>query len=210
MILLFRHGWGFDASLWDALRPLLPGFDHRALDEGWFAAPDLAMPEGPVLALTHSLGTPRLLADPPPGLAGLVAINGFTRFAARDGLPGVAPRVIERMERALAADPQAVVDRFRADCGAEPAPPVQDLAGLARGLADLRETEAPPARVPVLSLEGAQDHLLSPETRGAQFHGTAERHEQAGGGHLLPLTDAAWCAGHIRAFASRLAKSGAW
>ena len=69
----------------------------------------------------------------------------------------------------------------------------------------LRDFNAPPAHVPVLSLEGARDHLLDPQTRDAQFPGAQlDRHEKAEGGHLLPREAPQWCADAIRAFAGTL------
>lgn len=206
MKLLFLHGWGFDRHIWGPLRAHLPEWDHAADDRGYFGAPQNAGPSGPCLAVTYSMGTMRLLTAPPPGLAGIVAINGFSRFARGEAGPGVPRRVIAQMLCAFAVDPARVLATFRAGCGVTTAFPPIDAALLRDDLVMLRDETAPAATVPVLSLEGARDHLLDAATRDAQFPGARlERREQADGGHMLPLTHPQWCAQQISAFVGVLA-----
>ncbi|WP_374410268.1 alpha/beta fold hydrolase [Novosphingobium colocasiae] len=206
MNLLFLHGWGFDRHLWDALRPLLPQGDHAVDDRGYFCAQHRPEITAPCLAVTHSFGTMRLLDDPPAGLVGLVAINGFSRFARSEAGPGVPRRVIAQMLAGFDADPARVLRQFRAGCGVADAFPAIDAAMLRDDLVMLRDGTAPTATVPVLSLEGGRDHLLDPDTRAAQFLGTGlERREHPDAGHMLPLTHPAWCAQQIGAFAGALA-----
>ncbi|HET8613599.1 MAG TPA: alpha/beta hydrolase [Sphingomonas sp.] len=200
MRLLLHHGWGFDARLWEPLRAALPGIEAAAVDRGYFGdrveAPGGG---GPWLAVGHSLGAAMLLADPPPGCVGLVAINGFDRFTGEGATP---ERVLERMQTRFEEAPDEVLTAFRARCGAPPAPVIVDHGRLAADLAllaaiDLRGRRAP---FPILSLQGAADPILRPDLRAEAFAGaTIVQHPQAG--HLLPLTHAEWCADRIRAFA---------
>jgi len=205
LILTFHHGWGFDHTLWDRLVPLLPDHHCHADDRGYFG-PSRMAPAG-TIAVTHSFGTLRVLADPPPGLAAIVAINGFDCFAARPGFPGIPPRVLARMQARFAQEPAAVLADFRARCGADAAPPIADRAALAADLAALAGKDArQPLGIPLLSLQAQDDPLLPPEMRGAVFASTpaADRFTAPFGGHLLPLTDPARCAAAIRAMAERL------
>src|SRR3546814_9254291 len=54
--------------------------------------------ERPFVAVGHSLGALLWLKALPPNCAGLVAINGFYRFAGEPGDPTAVPRrMVERM-----------------------------------------------------------------------------------------------------------------
>ncbi|MBB4857488.1 pimeloyl-[acyl-carrier protein] methyl ester esterase [Novosphingobium chloroacetimidivorans] len=209
--LLFCHGWGFDAAMWDPLAALLPEFAQVRDDAGYFGGSAAALPSGPVLAVTHSFGTMRLLAAPPPGLAGMVAINGFDRFTAAPDFPGVPARVVDRMVSAVAQEPETVLADFHARVGSA-VPAGEPLAErLQAGLVTLRDGDlravVGQVRLPILSLQGARDTLLPMglrETVFAAVPGVMRRtHPEAG--HLLPSEDPAWCADAIRSFAATLA-----
>lgn len=194
MRLLFLHGWGFDASLWDGVRRLLAPIESVAWDRGYFGAPDARPVAGPLLAVGHSLGSLILAADPPPGCVGLIAINGFDRFVGENA---VAPQVLGRMQRRFGEAPGEVLDAFRARCGAPVHGRVIDESTLAADLDRLATADARGTAVPKLVLHGGADPILSPAMREAVFAG-APREELPGAGHLLPLTHPDWCAAQIR------------
>lgn len=214
---LFQHGWGLDASLWDGMRDMLGEHVGSARAQGYFGAaedrpvgaPVGAPGDAPVIGVGHSLGVMQLLLDPPPaGLAGLVAINGFTRFSAAPDHPdGVPVRLLRRMMQRLDEGADATVQAFRARCGLEaPLPGPARVPVLRRGLELLCEGDARPAfhalDCPVLALAGATDAIAPAALSRACFEAVrwVER-----GGHLLPLTDPDLCAEAVRAFAERLA-----
>jgi pimeloyl-[acyl-carrier protein] methyl ester esterase len=209
--LLFCHGWGLDASAWDLLAAQLPEYEQARDDAGYFGSPAAPLPAAPYLAITHSLGTMRLLAAPPPGLAGLVAIGGFDRFTAATDFPGVPRRVVDRMVSAFAQVPETVLSDFHARLGGTVPVGTLDTARLQDGLLTLRDGDMRDAAsalgVPILSLQGEADPLLTlglRETVFAAAPGVMRRtHPLAG--HLLPMQDPAWCAQAIRDFASTLA-----
>lgn len=200
MKLLFVHGWGFDRAFWAPLCALLADCPHAIDDRGYFGAPVPFPPAAePCLAVTHSFGTMRVLADPPPGLAGIVAINGFGRFTAAPDRAGVPPRVLDRMLRRFDEDPRAVLAEFRHSCGSEAPFDVIDAGRLREDLLRLREEEPPPPRVPVLAVQGGNDPILPPAMRAAVFAGCdVRRLEHPVAGHLLPLQDPAFCAQAVR------------
>ncbi len=219
--LLFVHGWATDGSIWRAMRELLSAWSvpERAIsvrELGYFdagpagaAAPAVPPPPGaPVLAIGHSLGVMQLLSAPPAGLAGLLSINGFTRFsAAADHPDGVPVRVLHRMLRRLDDDPAASVAAFRAACGldaAAPSPPVPPA--LRRGLELLRDGDARPLPpgLAVLALAGSHDEVVPPALSAACFPGV----RWVAGGHLLPQTHPALCASALLELAAGVAGSG--
>ena len=202
MKLLFAHGWGFDRNFWNAVAPLLPEWEHLCDDRGYFGEPLAPEVAGPCIAVTHSFGTMRVLANPPPGFAGLVAINGFERFTALPGKPGVPTRVVDLMLSQFDRDPRAVVEEFRRRVGCNELSGEIDPALLRADLLRLRDAQPPLPSVPVLVLHGARDPLLSEAMREACFPGTDARrlqHETAG--HLLPLEDPQLCARAVRGMA---------
>jgi pimeloyl-[acyl-carrier protein] methyl ester esterase len=195
--LLMLHGWGLDAALWDGVRAALPEFTTIAWDRGYFGAANDAMPGGPFIAVGHSLGA--LMMAELPGAIGHIAINGFDLFTGEGAVP---QRVIERMRKRFAEDPMEVLADFRARIGADAAPDHIDARRLAAdldllGKADNRDIPGPRTLV----LHGGMDPLLPATMREAVFAG-APRDTVADGGHLLPLSHAAWCADRIRAFAA--------
>lgn len=191
MRIALLHGWGFDAGVWDALAPLLPG-DLVRMDRGYFGAPvDAGRPD---LMIGHSLGAmllARRWSDVP-----LVAINGFDRFC---GVDAVAPRVVQRMAKRFGEDPAKVLADFRAAIGADPAPAIGSPQRLGEDLALLADqTPAPEHGTRLLVLQAEDDPLLPPELRRTAFGGAGAVCES--GGHLLPLTQARWCARAIAEF----------
>lgn len=195
----FVHGWGCDASLWDALSPLLADWAQTRGDLGYFGGRD-AVPDGRCLVVAHSHGALRMLLDPPPGCVGMVAINGFDRFGQA--------RVLDRMIDRLAVVPAGVLDAFRARIGLPPAPAIADPARLAGDLAHMRDGHADAADWPhpLVALHGGADPIVPAEVRDAAFAAAPQLHAETltGGSHLLPLSDPEWCAEHVRAAAERL------
>ena len=196
--LILLHGWGFDATLWDALAGALPDYPIVRWDRGYFGEPDHVQPEAAVVGVGHSLGS-MLLADALPREAPLIAINGFDHFTGGDG---VKLRVVERMQARFADAPAEVLNDFRARCGAPPVQDDQREAPLAYDLALLASHRAAPTPRRVLSLQGGADPILPKSLRDQVFPG-AVRATQNEAGHMLPVTHAAWCADQIEAFLCR-------
>jgi len=200
------HGWGYDATLWREVLPLLAGLDVEVADLGFFGRPSLPMAcAAPRIAVGHSLGALWWLALSDLPWTRLVAINGFPRFtAAPDFPPGVAPRVLERMRKRFATAPAAVLADFQAACGgAGPALP-DDAGPLAQGLATLAEADARAAldkrRTEVFALAARKDAIvpaaMSKEAFAVLPAGRLRWIDD--GGHLLPLSHPRECAELIR------------
>lgn len=208
--LLLVHGWGCDATIWDRLRAALDGFETLVVECGHLGAcPAWPMVPAGTIAVGHSAGLLDLLADLPSGCAGVVAVNGFTRFAEAADFPAGTPRrVLERMARRMAVDPDGTMRAFRDRCGLPPLP--EPLPGgaarhdrLRDGLAGLatqdRRAEARGLRL--LALAAAADPIATPAMTRACF-AEADTAWHPGDSHVLPLSDPSWCAGQLRRFAS--------
>lgn len=206
MRIAFLHGWSGDRALWSQLIPQLSEFECLADDRGYFGQP--ARVDRADLVVTHSFGTMRALAEPPAGTRGIVAINGFDRFAAAPDFPaGVPPRVLQRMQARLAEDPLATVSEFRKRCGALPSDRPLSLSPLAADLARLATEDRRGAWPgPLLVIHGANDPIVPPVLQAATFadRPDAERIVLTGHGHLAPLTAALSCATAIRRFVGEL------
>lgn len=207
--LIFHHGWAFDASIWRDVVDRLPWQDCRLADRGYFGAASEVADVGPCIVIAHSMGTMQALADLPSDCRGLVAINGFDRFAADSDFPGVLVRVLDRMIARLGDDPAATVRDFRHRCGDDAPVATLKAQRLGQDLRFLRDGDCRSAvgRLPILSLQGAADPILPPAMRDAVFAdaGAIERRRHPEGGHLLPLTDPDWCVAAIRSFAGAMA-----
>ncbi|MCX8087386.1 MAG: hypothetical protein N3C63_10885 [Rhodocyclaceae bacterium] len=199
------HGWGYDATLWDAVRAALsPTLRVETLDFGYFGAvPPAPTFDARVIAVGHSLGALWWLAQAPDAWQRLLCLNGFPRFlAAEDYAPAVAPRVLSRMKQQFLRDPQAVLAEFHARCGGHAPTGTPDLARLAAGLDALatwdgRKTLAA-RRADVVALASRQDPIV-PAMMSEMAFGGAEFVDAPG--HLLPLTHPELCADWIERLA---------
>ena len=191
------HGWGYDASLWDAVRALLPRhLDVATLDLGFYGHEKVGVGGTADIAVGHSLGALWWLTQSPTPWRKLLCINGFPRFTeATDYTPAVAPRVLARMCQQFRRDPAAVLLDFHARCGGHaPAgtPKVEHLAAGLDWLADWdgRATLAT-RRADVVALAGSHDPIV-PAAMSTMAFGTVEFIDAPG--HLLPITHAKLCA----------------
>lgn len=200
MTVVLVHGWGYDASLWDAVRARLSQ-PCKTIDLGYFGTPCTVAPAPtfaePVLAVGHSLGALWWLTQRDIGWSRLLCINGFPRFTATDDYPGVAPRVLERMQQQFARDPAAVLTDFHARCGGHAPVGTPDAAMLATGLAALAQWDGRAAlaarRADVCALAGTDDPIVPRTLSEAAFAGCDIEFVDAPG-HLLPLTHPELCA----------------
>lgn len=197
------HGWSYGPTLWDRVAAALSGAPLRLerVDLGYFGPerpPEQPPGSPPDLLVGHSFGSLWALMAPDLAAVPVLAVNGFTRFAATPEFPdGVPPRGLARMIRGMSGDAAAVLAGFRAQIGdSGPLPDLPpDPARLTGDLERLRQDVAPPRPGPVTALAGEADPLISAAHSRACF-GDAVRWVP-GGGHLLPLTHAAGVADAI-------------
>jgi pimeloyl-[acyl-carrier protein] methyl ester esterase len=199
--LLFAHGWALDRTLWDKVLEALGEAANRALvrDAGYYGRPADPVAKGPVLGVGQSLGALELLAEPPEGLVGVVALDGFARFGRAPDFPqGVAGRVLERMKARIA---DGVLAEFIARAGGALPEGEPDRERLARGLDRLYTLDGRACRLPIWRLNAGDDPIATLAMADASFEGmnVVERRIRPSTDHLSPLTAPHACAELIRA-----------
>jgi len=201
--LVFVHGWGFGPAFWNPLRAELAGYPATVLDLGFFGPERLDVPDGPMVAVGHSLGVTWLLRQAPFVFEALVSLGGFGRFDVPAG-------PIRAMRRGLFKDPGQVLAGFHQACGLSPGEAPNTSAArpdrLAKGLDHLlswdERVTLKVLRQPVLALAAEDDAVVPPTLSRASFpHGLTML---ASGGHAFPATRPAECVGPIEAFLETL------
>ncbi|HEY1382706.1 MAG TPA: alpha/beta hydrolase [Dongiaceae bacterium] len=200
-MILFVHGWGYDARFWDPLRERLRDFSSVALDFGYFGSPQTSIPHGVTLLVGHSLGFLWLLRQPALEHLPLIGINAFPRFiGADDYQPAIAPRVLERMRRRVVTDARGVLAEFWQRAGAVGPETAPNTAALADGLGHLAgwdERENLRRRASSVRLiAGEEDAVVPAAMTRMAFEDRAI--DWLPGGHALPQTHAAKLARLIR------------
>lgn len=199
-MILFVHGWGYDASFWDPVRAAL-GAPRNAIDLGYFGAPDIAVPSDTTLLVGHSLGFLWLLRQSALHHVPMIGINAFPRFLeADDYRPAIAPRVLERMRRRVVSDTRSVLEDFWTRAGALGPAGVPNSAALAAGLDHLAawdERENLAARAsPTRLIAGREDAIVPLAMTEMAFKGSEIT--WLPGSHALPRSHAAEIARLIR------------
>ncbi len=211
--IVFMHGFGYDATVFEPLARHLKEHEIHYLDFGFFGAAQKTVTTSvlPTFVIGHSLGVLRYMATQPFPVHGLVSLAGFTQFCASDDFPqGVAPVLVKRMQKKLLRNPHALLNEFYNLCGDKTTSispdATTDTEALSRGLDDLLQLDMRSVALPeTLALAGNNDAVTPPTLQKALFYDrpgvTFVMHENAP--HALPLTHTNWCADHINAFIRR-------
>ncbi|MDP1527122.1 MAG: hypothetical protein Q8M20_15025 [Rhodocyclaceae bacterium] len=194
--IVLLHGWGYDASLWDAVRARL-SVDTATIDLGFYGAvPPAPTFAEPVIAVGHSLGVLWWLTQTNIRWTKLLAINGFPRFTeTTDYAPAIAPRVLSRMQQQFARDPATVLTDFHARCGGHAPTGTPNTKHLTAGLDWLAQWDGRATlatrRADVIALASTHDPIV-PAAMSAMAFGSVESIDAQG--HLLPVTHPELCA----------------
>ena len=200
-MILFVHGWGYDASFWDPVRAVLGDVPSTVLDLGYFGASETTPPRDVTLLVGHSLGFLWLARQSGLRHVPLVGINAFPRFLeAGDYRPAVGLRVLESMKRRVVGDTRGALAEFWSRAGAAGPDRTPNAAALAEGLDQLAawdERENLVSRAsPTRLIAGSEDAIVSPAMTEMAFKGSEIA--WLPGGHALPQTHAAEIARLIR------------
>ena len=210
------HGWGYDSSIWDAVRAQLPpALPVVTLDFGYFisAVPPVPTFPKPVIAVGHSLGALWWLSQAAMPWQRLLCINGFPRFCATDDYaPAVAPRMLARMRAQFELDPAGVLADFHARCVAlgSTAGPLAEpaTARLLAGLDALAEWDGRSTLAgrhdDIYALAGTDDPIVPAAMSAVAFAALPPDHLSfiPATGHLLPVTAPTLCAEWIARLAA--------
>lgn len=200
-MILFVHGWGYDARFWDPLRAGLGDAPSAALDLGYFGAAEAALPGNPTLLVGHSLGFLWLARQSALRHVPLIGINAFPRFLEGDDYrPAVAARVLERMKRRVVSDTHGVLAEFWSRVGSAGPDRAPNVAALAEGLDQLAawdERENLASRASATRLIAGEEDAIVPAAMTEMAFPNSEI-TWLPGGHALPRTHAAEIARLIR------------
>jgi pimeloyl-[acyl-carrier protein] methyl ester esterase len=204
--LVFIHGWGFDTRFWDKLCAALPQFRHTRIDLGFFGAtaPPPARESSKRILVGHSLGFVHGLRHY-KDWAGWIAINGFTRFLKTAAEPGCMPAAnLRALRMGLQNGTEKPLQDFYRSIDAPPLQGTPKIERLREGLDELQSIDTGALlgeqNLPGLALASRNDPLVpidASEALGAKAK-DFRLHDEAG--HLLPLSDPAWCAAAMTEF----------
>ncbi len=204
MELVFIHGWGFDRNIWHRMIDMLEGHRCHLVELGFTGKPpELAVLSNAVV-VGHSLGVMWALKNAPSTMRGLVSIAGFDCFAAH-----IPAKEIRAMQRNLRTDAEKQMRGFYAACGYMPFLDVHsmDLLKLDDGLRWLGEWDE---RMVLKNLScavmalGSEDDLIVPPSMTRGIWGGYDLRMRDKGGHILPVTEAQWCAAQVGEFVNAL------
>ncbi len=208
MNIVFVHGWGCHAAVWDKLVPYFDDHDVHLVDLGFVRGGPRGASVFPpdALCVGHSFGVMWLLKHGVRPIRGLVSIAGFDclhKYVPQDVLAG--------MREGMRHDARAQMEQFWQSIGVADLTAGWDIdaGGLRGGLdwiamwdtgPELRALDAP-----VLALAAKNDRVVRKEATEAIWgNGAAELHWHPDGGHMLQMSEPEWCAKHIRTFADAI------
>ncbi|MDA7947575.1 MAG: alpha/beta fold hydrolase [Hyphomicrobiaceae bacterium] len=208
MNLVFVHGWGCNAAVWEKLVPFFDDHEVHLIDLGFVRGGPRganAFPEN-ALCIGHSFGVMWLLKHGVRPMRGLVSIAGF------DCLHKYVPHdVLAEMREGMRRDARAQMEQFWQSIGMSEETADWDIdAGGLRGGLDWIATwdtgdQLEDLGAPVLALAAENDRVVRKDaTQSIWGSGSAELHWHPNGGHMLQLSEPEWCATHIRTFADGL------
>lgn len=114
MNFLLCHGWGFDASYWDNLAPLLAPHTVYRVDLGYFGNPQPFPTSGTWVGIGHSLGLSKLLQTP-LNFRALIALNSFLNFLGEDS--SLRKQGLQAMIHQFEMNPSQTLSSFYTACG---------------------------------------------------------------------------------------------
>jgi len=199
MKLVFVHGWGFDARVWDAILSLLPDRECLVLDLGFgnrVADAADCLPESDYIAIGHSIGSLWLLRHGTAPMKGFVSICGFDNFAKY-----VPAGVLQAMKERLDTAPYPMMCEFwGTPYFSEDEMNIDRLKTGLDWLAEWNEEKAHGAlNCPILALAATKDPIVPRKMTEAIWHDATLKWLD-GEDHFLPITHPDWCARQIKAF----------
>lgn len=196
---IFYHGWGCDARVWDPVVAALPKSVKVTRWERGYFGPSMEVDERefsePVL-VTHSMGLLQVPSTVLASASGLVVLDGFVRFVPEGHEIGVR-KALRAMHRQASTDPCLLVRNFREAAGMPDYAVdvsdvhvellVNDLDRLSEDSADVESL----AQVPRLEfIQSRDDRIVHPAAAKElqALFPSARHHFSDRGGHAAPFT----------------------
>jgi pimeloyl-[acyl-carrier protein] methyl ester esterase len=206
MRLVFIHGWGFDARIWNGVAGCLPHIPHIKGELGFLGQPPVppVFQDGDIL-VGHSLG---FLWGMAQGhfFPRWVAINSFACFTHDDPQKTCVPSAnLRALRRNLARDPQKTLRDFHTLITSPDAPDQFDAGKLDAGIALLETLDLGESLLERDNhglILAAQDDALVPVAATEYLASNCRTVDimWKAGGHILPITEPDWCATQIEKF----------
>lgn len=166
---VFCHGFGFDATFWDPLRPFFAEMDTVYLDLGYFNEGNLnedSYQSTDFIGIGHSLGLTKLIQSNIP-FKRLVGLHGFTNFLGSNTLlRRRRQRELMHLTQQFKASPELTLSQFYQRAGVGFNIPVAGVVNQTRLLDDLAllaQSVSVPDDVPLLILGSNDDKIVPPE-----------------------------------------------
>jgi pimeloyl-[acyl-carrier protein] methyl ester esterase len=163
---IFSHGFGFDASYWNALRHYFKDDHCIFLDQGYFGAPMVDVPHTSnidYIGIGHSLGFIKLL-QLPVHFKALIGLNAFTDFTGNNAVDHKKRlHELETMTRYLMIHPRQTLTNFHARCGVQTYHPAWDNIQLSKLKVDLlllKQCHSLPQHIPISILATKEDIIV--------------------------------------------------
>ncbi len=194
-----------DSRVWDSLAAHFSEEKLHFIDLGFVDERkqlEITLETQKSIYITHSLGTLWALKHHSNNIAGLISINGFTNFTNF-----VDERTLITMQKHLKRNPEALMSSFwdNIELPENSRSHNLNIEELYKGLDYLINLDAAQElqalQIPILSLQGKKDRLLSNEKMEKELL-NANININKDGGHILPISHTKWCANKIREFIS--------
>lgn len=201
MDLVFVHGWGSGPFVW---KDMIDDFsDHQCcmVNLGFLGEENLSIPNGKFIGIGHSLGGAWLLKHYPERLSGFVSIASFNCFYKH-----TPTQILNSMRRNIAKDTTKQLQEFWHHAGLDKPGGFKELKPLklAEGLIWLQKWQSDiPKNIPLKILASNDDHIV-PKKMTQNIWNEYDIKWCNDGGHMLPITQAAWCTENIKAFLDEL------
>lgn len=195
-MLIFVHGWGSGDFVWDEILPAFSDYDTHTINMGFVDEENMRIPEGKFIGIGHSLGGLWLLKHYPDQMVGFISIASFNCFYKH-----VPTQILNAMKRNMIKDSAKQIADFWNHAGLDQPSGFMHLnpLKLIEGIKWLSQWKADIPDIPVKVLAARDDYIVIEKmTRDIWKEYDIEWRED--GGHMLPMTQAKWCIGHIKEF----------
>ncbi len=196
---VFQHGWGFDATCWQAWMPIVPSqCEISLLDRGYFGN-KVELHGSPDVVVTHSFGLHLMPPEIYAQTKVLIILGGFLHLHPKE--EGKRSKVyLTWLKKSLKSNPATALEQFYKDCGYSAAVPnstnvsllIEDLERLNHNVFDYTLIKS----IPEITIFHGMHDKISKVEKAIELHSFLPHSrlvtfEKAN--HALPFTHALLC-----------------